>query len=318
MSSREGPTVCVVLSERVLRRVDRLLEQADAAADAQDWAAVSDLAARVLALHPGHEDALALRALAEAGAGPARVPASADMAVPYTAAHLADEVRRVRDEVIGERRIVTVLFADAEGFTRSAERVDEELVYAFMQRCLAAMTAAVHGRDGTVTQFRGDGIMALFGAPLAHEDAAVKAVLAALDMRERLSAGRAVGSAESTMDCRFRIGLHTGPVVVGSISDDLQMDFTAIGDTVNLAARMEQAAEPGSVWMTDSTRRSVEGFVVCRSVGDVSVKGRAEPVAAFEVLAPSGAATRFEAALARGLSPFVGRAARRDHADQPG
>jgi class 3 adenylate cyclase len=119
-------------------------------------------------------------------------------------------VRRVRDEVVGERRIVTVLFADAEGFTRSAERVDEELVYAFMRRCLAAMTAAVHGRDGTVTPFRGDGIMALFGAPLAEEDAAVKAVLAALDMRERLPAGRAVGSAESTMDCRFRIGLLPG------------------------------------------------------------------------------------------------------------
>ena len=292
-------------SERIRQRIEWLLSRADAAADAQDWRAVGDLAARVLVLDPDHEDAAALRAMAEAGEGQAGVSASTEVPATYTAAHLAGHVRRIRHEVVGERRVVTVLFADAEKFTRSSERVDEELVYGFMQRCLAVMTEAVHAHDGTVTQFRGDGIMALFGAPIAQEDAAVKAVLAALVMRDRLAA--VVGGGESDIDCRFRIGLNTGPVVVGSISDDLQMDFTAIGDTVNLAARMEQHAEPGSVWMTDTTRWAVEGFVVCRSKGDISVKGRTQPVAAYEALAPSGAATRFEAALARGLHPFVGR-----------
>ena len=282
-----------------------MLTRADAAADAQDWRAVGDLAARVLGLDPDHEEAVALRAMAEAGEGQAGVSASIEAPVSYTAAHLAGHVRRIRHDVVGERRVVTVLFADAEEFTRSSERVDEELVYEFMQRCLAVMTEAVHVHDGTVTQFRGDGIMALFGAPIAQEDAAVKAVLAALVMRDRLAA--VVGGGESDIGCRFRIGLNTGPVVVGSISDDLQMDFTAIGDTVNLAARMEQHAEPGSVWVTDTTRWAVEGFVVCRPKGDISVKGRTQPVAAYEVLAPSGAATRFEAALTRGLHPFVGR-----------
>ncbi|MFB3094027.1 MAG: adenylate/guanylate cyclase domain-containing protein, partial [Dehalococcoidia bacterium] len=162
----------------------------------------------------------------------------------YTPRHLAEKILRDRAALEGERRTVTALFADAIGFTPISERLDEEEVYDLMQGCLSRMMDAVHRYEGTVTQFRGDGVMALFGAPIAHEDAARRAVAAALEMQKALDDYATEIKQRHPIDCRFRVGLNTGPVVVGKISDNLDMDYTALGDTVNLAARMEELAEP--------------------------------------------------------------------------
>ena len=155
--------------------------------------------------------------------------------------------------------------------------MDPEQVYTFVQGCVERMVAAVHQYEGTVTQFTGDGIVALFGAPIAHEDSARRAVAAALVAQSRLTE-YLVGAG---VDTSFRIGLNTGPVVVGRVSDDLTMDYTALGDTVNLAARMEQMAEPGSVYLTENTYREVSDFFECEDLGPLDVKGKTDPVRVY-------------------------------------
>jgi len=177
-----------------------------------------------------------------------------------------------------ERRPVTVLFADAVGSTAFAERVGDEAAYRFVQDCIALMATTVERHGGTITQFRGDGVMALFGAPVAHEDSAVRAAVAAIELRDALA------SLATERGCSFRIGLSTGPVVVGRVGDDVLMDYTAIGDTANVAARMEAAAEPGTVLLSDATWRAVRQYVECRRVGDLDVKGKADPVVAHEAI----------------------------------
>ena len=225
----------------------------------------------------------------------------------YTPAHLADRILEGREAIQGERRTVTVLFTDAAGFTPISERLDEEEVYRLMQGCLQRMMDAVHHFEGTVVQFRGDGVMALFGAPIAHEDSAGRAVAAGLEMQRTLGQYGDELKKRLQIDCRFRVGLNTGPVVVGSISEKLEMDFTALGDTVNLAARMEQSAELGTVYLTANTYRAVADYFDCESVGDLQVKGKRDAVAAYRAVGAKEVRTRLEAAAARGLSPFVGR-----------
>ncbi len=207
----------------------------------------------------------------------------------------------------GERRTVTVLFADAVGYTPLSERLDEEEVYGLTQGCTARMVEAVHRFEGTVTQFSGDGIIALFGAPIAHEDSARRAVAAALALQRSLEDYAVEIKRRHDVECRFRVGLNTGPVVVGKISDDLDMDYTAIGDTVNLAARMEELAEPGTVFITEETHRAVADYFDCEHLGALSVKGKAEPVVVYRVLRERPARTRLEASAERGLTPFIGR-----------
>jgi class 3 adenylate cyclase/tetratricopeptide (TPR) repeat protein len=202
---------------------------------------------------------------------------------------------------------VTVLFADAVGFTPISERLDEEEVYDLMQGCLARMMDAVHRYEGTITQFIGDGVMALFGAPIAHEDSARRAVAAALEMQKSLDDYAAEVKNRHAVECRFRVGLNTGPVVVGKISDNLDMDYTALGDAVNLAARMEQLAEPGTVHLSENTYRAVQDYFECETLGALTVKGKAEPVVAYRAVRARPVRTRFEAAVERGLTPFVGR-----------
>ncbi len=220
-----------------------------------------------------------------------------------TPEHLAKKILDERGRIEGERRTVTVMFADAKGFTPLSEKMDAEEVYGFVQQCIERMVSAVHDHEGTVTQFTGDGIVALFGAPIAHEDSARRAVSAALQIQ------RAVSSyiESSGLDTSFRVGLNTGPVVVGRISDDLSMDYTAVGDTVNLAARMEQMAEPGSVYLTENTYRQIADYIECVDLGPQDVKGKSEPVHIYRAVSERGVKTRLDAAVARGLSPFVGR-----------
>jgi class 3 adenylate cyclase/tetratricopeptide (TPR) repeat protein len=221
-------------------------------------------------------------------------------------AALAERIRRQRPAE-GERRIVTVLFVDAVESTPLAERLGEEGMYSLMRGATERMSDAVHAHEGYVATFTGDGMMALFGAPIAHEDSARRAVAAALRMQSALASYAEDIERRHGVSCRFRVGLNTGPVVVGTVTDDLRMDFTAIGDTVNLAARMEQGADPGAVLISEHTHRAVADFFECERVGDLAVKGQAELVPGWRVIRETAVRTRFEAAAERGLSRLVGR-----------
>jgi class 3 adenylate cyclase/tetratricopeptide (TPR) repeat protein len=225
----------------------------------------------------------------------------------HTPPHLVQKILSERPRAEGERRTVTVLFADTRGFTPLSERHDAEQMYGLTQACIERMLACVHRHEGTVNQFTGDGIMAIFGAPIAHEDSARRAVAAALDMQRELKEYVAGEQRWQDSPVAFRVGLNTGPVVVGRISDDLSMDYTAIGDTVNLAARMEQMCEPGSVYLTENTYRQAVDYFDCEDVGLTDVKGKAEPVHIYKAIGEKAVRTRFDAAIARGLSPFTGR-----------
>jgi class 3 adenylate cyclase/tetratricopeptide (TPR) repeat protein len=224
----------------------------------------------------------------------------------YTPKHLADKILKSRSALEGERRQVTVLFADAAGFTALAEKLDPEEVHRIMDRCFELITAEVHRFEGTINQYTGDGVMALFGAPIAHEDGPRRAVHAALGIHRALRDYGKELQGQRGVGVQMRIGVNTGPVVVGKIGDDLRMDYTAVGDTTNLAARMQQSARPGSVVVTEATHRVIAGYFETLDLGEREVKGHA-PVRAFEVLRPRARRSRLEAAVERGLTPLVGR-----------
>ena len=235
-------------------------------------------------------------------AGQARFPSPES----YTPKHLVEKILTSRTALEGERKQVTVLFVDVSGFTSLSERVDPEEVHRLMSRAFDLMLAEVHRYEGTVNQFLGDGIMALFGAPIAHEDHARRAVQAALGI------GRALEDYQRDLvprgiSFRARQGLNTGLVVVGSIGSDLRMDYTAVGDTTNVAARLQQAGEPGRVTISEATHRLVRGYFETRPIGGISLKGKAEPVVVWEVVAARETRTRLEVEAERGLTPFVGR-----------
>jgi class 3 adenylate cyclase/tetratricopeptide (TPR) repeat protein len=224
----------------------------------------------------------------------------------YTPKHLADKILTAGSALQGERKQVTVLFVDVSGFTSLSERLDPEEVHRLMSRAFDLMLAAVHRYEGTVNQFLGDGIMALFGAPIAHEDHARRAVHAALDIRRALADLQAELALRG-ITFRARQGLNTGLVVVGSIGGDLRMDYTAVGDTTNVAARLQQAGEPGRVTISEATHRLVHGYFDTRALGQLHLKGKAEPITAWEVTAAHETRTRLEVGAERGLTPFVGR-----------
>jgi class 3 adenylate cyclase/tetratricopeptide (TPR) repeat protein len=244
-----------------------------------------------------------------APADPVRAPRRdfGERIASYTPKHLADKILKSRSALEGERRSVTVLFADVAGFTSIAEKLDPEDVHRIIERCFELITAEVHRFEGTINQYTGDGVMALFGAPIAHEDAPRRAVHAALGIQRALRDYSRELEQSGGPAMRMRIGLNTGPVVVGRIGDDLRMDYTAVGDTTNLAARMQQNARPGSVVVSETTYKGITGFFETLDLGSAAVKGRA-PVQAYEVLRPRGRRSRLEVAAERGLTPLVGRA----------
>jgi class 3 adenylate cyclase/tetratricopeptide (TPR) repeat protein len=224
----------------------------------------------------------------------------------YTPKHLADQIRTWRSSLEGERKLVTVLFADIRSSLELLTDRDPEDARRLLDAVLEVMMEAVHRYEGTVNQVMGDGIMALFGAPLAHEDHAVRACYAALRMQEVLR--RHTGSSViAQIPVELRIGLNSGEVVVRTINNDLRMDYTAVGQTTHLAARMEQIAKPGTILVTGHTMRLVEGYVDSRSLGPVKVKGLDAPVSVYELLHAIPVLSRFHATLARGLNRFVGR-----------
>ena len=230
----------------------------------------------------------------------------------YTPKHLAEKILTSRHALEGERKQVTVLFADLKGSMELLADQDPEEARRLLDPVLERMMEAVHRYEGTVNQVMGDGIMALFGAPLAHEDHAVRACHAALRMQqtvgwyaEELRRGRGV-------DVQIRIGLNSGEVVVRAIDSDLHMDYSAIGQTTHLAARMEQLARPGSTLISRETLRLAEGYVEVKALGPVPVKGMPDPVEVFELVRSEQVRSRLEASAARGLTPFVGREAEVD------
>jgi class 3 adenylate cyclase/tetratricopeptide (TPR) repeat protein len=221
----------------------------------------------------------------------------------YTPPHLAEKILTSRSALEGERKQVTVLFCDMTNSTLLAERLGPEAMHTLLNNFFELALAAIHRYEGTINQFLGDGFMALFGAPIAHEDHARRAVLAALDIQRALHERRDGG----TSSIQVRLGLNTGLVVVGAIGDNLRMDYTAVGDTTNLAARLQQVATPGQVVISEATHRLVAGYCDTRSLGVLSLKGKSDPVQAWEVLAARADRTRLEVEAERGLTPFVGR-----------
>ena len=225
----------------------------------------------------------------------------------YTPKHLADKILQSKSALEGERKQVTVLFADVKGSMELAEQVDPEQWHTILDRFFAILTDSVHRFEGTVNQYTGDGIMALFGAPITHEDHAQRACYAALHLLEEVRGySREVKRAHG-LDFAVRIGLHSGDVVVGKIGDDLRMDYTAQGHSVGLAQRMESLAEANTCFVSTATAVLASGYFALDDLGPFRVKGVAEPVNVFVLRGLGAVRTRFDASRARGLTRFVGR-----------
>ena len=214
----------------------------------------------------------------------------------YTPKHLAEKILTSKAALEGERKQVTVLFADLKGSMELLADRDPEEARKLLDPVLEHMMEAVHRYEGTVNQVMGDGIMALFGAPLAHEDHAVRACYAALRMQESVKKYADEVRRTHAAVVKIRVGLNSGEVVVRAIGSDLHMDYTAVGQTTHLAARMEQLADPGAIVITPDTLALVEGYVEVKSLGPVPVKGFAEPVEVYEVTGAGPARTRLQAA----------------------
>ena len=238
-------------------------------------------------------------AVATATAAPARTP---DV---YTPRHLAERILTSRAALQGERKPVTVLFCDLVGSTSLAERLGPDAMHDLLNRFFETALAEIHRYEGTVNQFLGDGFMALFGAPLAHEDHARRAALAALDVGRALSKPLLLDTgAQVTLS--VRMGLNTGLVVVGAIGDNLRMDYTAVGDCTHLAARLQQAAAPGTILVSATTARLIEDHVPCELVGALEVRGLSSPITAFR-LTGAAASSSSDGRSRRARSRFVGR-----------
>jgi class 3 adenylate cyclase/tetratricopeptide (TPR) repeat protein len=231
----------------------------------------------------------------------------------YTPRHLAEKILTSKAALEGERKQVTVLFADLKGSMELLADRDPEEARKLLDPVLERMMEAVHRYEGTVNQVMGDGIMALFGAPLAHEDHAVRACYAALRMQESLKRYTDNTRRSHGVEVQIRVGLNSGEVVVRSVGSDLRMDYTAVGQTTHLAARMEQLAPPGTIRLTAETVRLAEGYVEVRSLGPIPVKGLPDPMEVFELIGSGAARTRLQAAALRGLTRFVGRDAEIEH-----
>jgi class 3 adenylate cyclase len=227
----------------------------------------------------------------------------------YLPRGLTEKILAQRDRIEGERKQVTVMFCDMEGFTRLSERLGPEEAYDIMDQVYEILIHKVRYYEGTVNEMTGDGVMALFGAPIALEDASQRAIRSSYSIhREMVNLSERIKQERGDIPpIRMRIGIHTGPVVVGTLGNDLRVEFKAVGDTVNLASRMEQLAEPGATYVTGEVFRQTEGLFQFEVLGEKAVKGKQEPVEVYRVIAPSKRKTRFDVSAQRGLTPFVGR-----------
>ena len=225
----------------------------------------------------------------------------------YTPKHLADKILQSKSALEGERKQVTVLFADVKGSMELAEQIDPERWHVILNRFFEILSDGIHLFEGTVNQYTGDGIMALFGAPIAHEDHAQRACYAALRLRDELRTYADELRLTEGLDFAVRMGLNSGEVVVGKIGDDLRMDYTAQGHTVGLAARMENMAPAHGVCVSQSTADLASGYVELRDLGESNIKGAKEPTRVFELVGMGEIQSRFDRSRSRGLTRFVGR-----------
>ena len=225
----------------------------------------------------------------------------------YTPKFLADKILNTRSSLEGERKLVTVLFADVANHTAMSEKLDPEEVHRIMDGCFKILMNEIHRHEGTINQFTGDGVMALFGAPVAHEDHAQRACHTALSIQEVLENYGEKIKKDFEAEFKMRIGLNSGQVVVGSIGDDLRMDYTAVGDTTNLASRMENMARPGAIFVSRDTHRLSRDFFEFESLGKVEVKGKKEAQEVFELIKTGEVHTRIAVSAAKGLTRFIGR-----------
>src|SRR5215831_10041024 len=254
-------------------------------------------------------------ASAPAASAPAAVTPAPVVATPgrfaspeaYTPRHLAEKILTSKGAIEGERKIVTVMFSDVSGFTAMSEKIDPEDVHGIMDRAFEVILEAVHRYEGTVNQFLGDGVMALFGAPIAHEDHAQRALGASLRIQANLKPLADDVMRTHGIEFRMRMGINTGPVVVGAIGRDLRMDYTAVGDTTNLAARLLAIAKPGQIVASRATQRLRSRSFAFEDLGEFQVKGKSEPVRAYAVIGEIQGRTRVEASTERALTPLVGR-----------
>ena len=247
-----------------------------------------------------------------AGSSPSRLASP----VAYTPSHLAERILTSRAAIEGERKQVTVLFADLRSSLELLTNQDPEEARRLLDAVVQHMMDAVHHYEGTVNQVLGDGIMALFGAPLGHEDHAVRASYAALRMQEQVRRFAENVWRSEGISIQIRVGLNSGEVVVRSISTDLHIDYSAIGSTTHLAARMQQLAVPGTILATGDTFRLVEGLVAVTPLGPITVKGLASPLNVYEITGPGRARSRFQAASGRGFTQFVGRESEMEQLDR--
>jgi class 3 adenylate cyclase len=225
----------------------------------------------------------------------------------YTPKFLADKILTTRSSIEGERKLVSVLFADVANYTGMSEKLDPEEVHQIMDGCFKILMDEIHRYEGTINQFTGDGVMALFGAPVAHEDHAQRACRAALSIQKVIAKYGERLKRDPGIDFSMRIGINSGPVVVGSIGNDLRMDYTAVGDTTNLAARMEGDAQAGSILVSDNTYRVVKDYFEFKPVGKAVIKGKKQPQNTYGLIKASETETRIKAAVVKGLTKFVGR-----------
>jgi class 3 adenylate cyclase/tetratricopeptide (TPR) repeat protein len=240
----------------------------------------------------------------------------------YLPKGITEKILSQRDKIEGEKRQVTVMFCDMKGFTPLAEKLGPEEVYAMMDQVYEILIHRVHVYEGTVNEMTGDGIMALFGAPIALEDAPQRAIRSAMSIhREMARFNEKLRSEHQTSlvppltkggwgdfpVLKMRIGIHTGPVVVGTLGNDLRVEFKAVGDTVNLASRMESLAEPDTTYVSEDTFKLTEGYFRFEALGEKEIKGKEKSLRVYQVIAPSTRRTRFDVSAERGLTPFVGR-----------
>ncbi|HKW94211.1 MAG TPA: adenylate/guanylate cyclase domain-containing protein, partial [Methylomirabilota bacterium] len=254
----------------------------------------------------GHENPAGARFCNDCGAALA-TPTITPEPRAYTPRHLVEKILASQSALRGERKLVTVLFADVVRSMELAERVDPEEWHRLLDRLFRILSGGVHRYEGTINQYTGDGIMALFGAPIAHEDHAQRACAAALDLARELGALAEDVRRASGLELAVRMGLNSGEVVVGRIGDDLRMDYTAQGHVVGLAARVQQLAPPGGIAVTEQTARLAAGLFDFLDRGEQSLKGSSAPVRVFELRGPGQIRSRLERSRARGFSRFVGR-----------
>lgn len=231
----------------------------------------------------------------------------------YTPKYLAEKILTTRNSVEGERKVVSVLFADLANFTSISEMLTPEEVHSMMNDFFKILMDEIHKYEGTINQFTGDGIMSLFGAPMAHEDHASRACYSAIAIQKRMIELRNKFKNTMGIDLRLRIGLNTGPVVVGSIGDDLRMDYTALGDTTNLAARMQQCAEPGQTYMSESIYKIVKNHFSVECLGKLQIKGKRKPILAYRLKRSRGIKTLMDIQAEKKFSPIVGRSEELKH-----